>query len=55
MKTKLVKFVQEVAYSYPGIAVIDNDDFREDTLTSGRTSHHTNMMFVQPVGNLKKR
>ena len=40
---------KELAYGYPGIAVIDDDDFREDTLTGGRTSHRTNMMFVQPV------
>ena len=40
---------KELAYGYPGIAVIDNDDFREDTLTGGRTSHRTNMIFVQPV------
>ena len=39
---------KELAYGYPGIAVIDNNDFREDTLTGGRTSHHTNM-FIQPV------
>ena len=42
-------FPKELAYGYPGIAVIDNDDFREDTLAGGRTPHRTNMMFVQPV------
>ena len=30
-----------------GTATIDNDDFREDILTGGGTSHRTNMMFVQ--------
>ena len=33
---------KELAYGYPGIAVIANDDLREDTLTGGRTSHRTN-------------
>ena len=32
---------------FPGTAIIDNDDFREDTLAGGVTSHRTNMMFVQ--------
>ena len=40
---------KELAYGNPGFAVIDDDEFREDTLAGGRTSHRTNMMFVQPV------
>ena len=38
---------EELRYWYPGVAIIDNDDFREDTLTGGGTSHRTNMMFLQ--------
>ena len=38
---------EELRYGYPGVAIIDNDDFREDTLTGGGTSHRTNMMFLQ--------
>jgi len=32
----------------PGTAVMDNDDFKDDTLTGAGTSHRTNVMFVQP-------
>ena len=39
---------KEIAVGVPGTAIIDNDDFKEDTLTGGGTSHRTNMMFVQP-------
>ena len=27
---------------------MDNNDFKDDTLTEANTSHHTNIMFVQP-------
>ena len=37
----------EIAYDLPGTAVMDNDDFKDDTLTGANTSHH-NVMFVQP-------
>ena len=28
--------------------VMDNDDFQDDTLTGSNTTHHINVMFVQP-------
>ena len=36
----------EIPYDLPGIAVMDNDDFKDDTLTGANTSHRTNVMFV---------
>lgn len=39
----------EIAENTSGVIVVDNDDFRNDTLTCGNTSHHTNVMYVQPV------
>ena len=38
----------EIAEGKAGTVVIDNDDFRDDDLTVGTTSHRTNMMLVQP-------
>ena len=38
----------EIAYDLPGTAVMDNDDFKDYTLTGANTAHHTNVMFVQP-------
>ena len=38
---------RQLLNGFPGTAIIDNDDFREDTLTGGGTSHRTNMLFVQ--------
>ena len=32
----------------PGTVIMDNDDFKDDTLTGSNTSHRTNVMFVQP-------
>ena len=37
----------EIAYDLPGAAVMDNDDFKDDTLTGANTSLRTNVMFVQ--------
>ena len=37
----------EIAYDLPGAAVMDNDNFKDDTLTGANTSHRTNVMFVQ--------
>ena len=37
----------ELADGVPGCAIIDNDDFKDDTLTGADTSHRTNVMFVQ--------
>eukprot|EP00112_Aurelia_sp_Birch-Aquarium-sp1_P018096 Seg4270.2 transcript_id=Seg4270.2/GoldUCD/mRNA.D3Y31 product="hypothetical protein" protein_id=Seg4270.2/GoldUCD/D3Y31 len=38
---------REIASGYPATAVMDNDDFKDDTLTGADTSHRTNVMFVQ--------
>ncbi|KAG0712772.1 hypothetical protein GWK47_017713 [Chionoecetes opilio] len=32
----------------PTIAIVDNDDFKSNTLTGSGQSHRTNVMFVQP-------
>ncbi len=37
----------EIAEDKPGVIIVDNDDFRNDTLTGGNTSHHTYVMYVQ--------
>ncbi|KAK1906746.1 Elongation factor P, partial [Dissostichus eleginoides] len=37
----------QIAEGEPSISIIDNDDFRNDTLTGGGTSHHCNWMFLQ--------
>lgn len=39
---------EKLAENIPGIGILDNDDFCEDTLTGADTSHRTNVMFVQP-------
>ena len=36
----------EIAENIPGVIVVDNDDFRNDALTGGDTSHRTNLMYV---------
>ena len=38
----------EIADGYPATVIVDNDDFKDDDLTGGTTSHRTNMMYVQP-------
>ncbi|KAG0723754.1 hypothetical protein GWK47_042017 [Chionoecetes opilio] len=38
----------ELAMGQPGTTVMDNDDFKDDTLPGANTSHRTNFMFVQP-------
>jgi len=38
----------ELAEGKPAIAIVDNDDFKSDTLTGAGQSHRTNVMFVQP-------
>ena len=38
----------ELASDIPAIAVVDNADFKSDTLTGAGQSHRTNVMFVQP-------
>ena len=41
---------QALAEGKPGIAIIDNDDFKLDSLTGkAEGAHRTNVMFVQPV------
>ncbi len=37
----------EIAEDTPGVVIGDNDDFRNDTLTGGSTSHRTDVMHVQ--------
>ena len=37
----------EIAEGKPGISIVDNDDFSNDTLTGGGTSHRTNWMMIQ--------
>ncbi len=39
----------EIAEKVPSISIIDNDDFRNDTLTGGGTAHRTNWMFLQRI------
>ena len=39
----------EIADDKPGVIIVDNDDFQNDTLTGGNTSHRTNVMYVQRV------
>ena len=48
-KSNKDKCPPEIAYDTPGVAVMDNDDFRDDTLTGADTSHRTNVMFVQQL------
>ena len=38
---------RDIASGRPGIGILDNDDFKEDTLTGKGTSHRTNYMMVQ--------
>ena len=39
----------ELAEGKPPITIVDNDDFKSDTLTGAGQPHRTNVMFVQPV------
>ena len=46
---------QALAEGKPGICIIDNDDFKIDTLTGeADKAHRTNVMFVQPEDYEKK-
>jgi hypothetical protein len=46
---------QEIADGKPAIVIIDNDDFKIDTMTGNATgAHRTNVMFVQPESYEKK-
>ena len=38
----------EIAGGIAGTAIIDNDDFENNYLTEGTTSHRTKIIFVQP-------
>ena len=38
----------ELAEGKPAICIVDNDDFKSDTLTGADQAHRTNVMFVQP-------
>ena len=44
----------EIAEGKAGTVIIDSDDFKDDDLTGGATSHRTNMMFVQPKKWIRK-
>lgn len=39
----------EIAEGKPCTVVMDNDDFREDSLTGSETSHYTNVIMAQPT------
>lgn len=43
---------KEIAEGQPSISIIDNDDFRNDTLTGGGTAHRCNWMFLQHLDRL---
>ena len=46
---------QEIAYGRPAIVVVDNNNFKIDSLTGNATgAHRTNVMFVQPEKYEKK-
>ncbi len=46
---------QEIADDKPAIVIVDNDDFKIDTMTGCATgAHRTNVMFVQPQSYEKK-
>ena len=46
---------QEIADDKPVIVIVDNDDFKIDTLTGNASgAHRTNVMFVQPESYEKK-
>ena len=42
---------EDIKEGVPSITIIDNDDFREDTLTGGGTTHTTNMVLLQSESN----
>ena len=47
---------QEIADSKPAIMIIDNDDFKIDTMTGNSSgAHRTNVMFVQPESYERKQ
>ncbi len=39
----------EITEDMPGVIIVDNDDFQNDTQTGGNISHRTNVMYVQQV------
>ena len=39
---------QQLVEGFPGVAIMDNDDFKYDTLTGANTYHITNVMFLDP-------
>ena len=47
-------YPNEIAEDKPGVIIVDNDDFQNDTLTCVNTSHRTNVMYVQQA-NLENR
>ncbi len=45
----------KLAEGKPVITIVDNDDFKSDTLTGAGQAHQTNVMFVQPESFDPKR
>jgi hypothetical protein len=46
---------QEIADGKPAVVIVDNDDFKVDTMTGNATgAHRPNVMFVQPQDYEKK-
>jgi len=44
----------EIVNDYPAVIIMDNDDFKTDTLTgASETNHRTNVMFVQNENLIK--
>jgi len=39
----------EIAENKPDVIIVDNDDFQNDTLTGGNTSHRTNVMHAKHI------
>ena len=38
---------EEIASNVPGSAILDNDDFQDDSMTGADTSHQKIVMFIQ--------
>ncbi len=44
----------EIMEDKPGVIIVDNDDFHNDTLTGANTSHRTNVMYVKRSISVRK-
>lgn len=45
----------EIAEGKPCIVVMNNDDFKEDSLTGSETSHYTNVIMAQPTSYQREK